>query len=252
MASLSDILSALQNGVVAINNFGIQLKTTLTRISTRFGNYLLLSGGTLTGDLTISKATPILNLNKAASGQHAGAFGYTNILTRWFVSLGNNTAEGGANSGSDFSIYRYTDAGAFIAEALGIARATGNVTVTGDLSWTGAAWTVYTPVITASGGVITTKSATGRYKTMGKTVFVEMIITITTNGTGSGSIIATLPATASAFPFILAGRENNVTGKMLQGLINAGSSTVSVFNYDNTYPAADGYSLIVSGMYEAA
>jgi hypothetical protein len=115
-----------------------------------------------------------------------------------------------------------------------------------------AAWTAYTPVITASVGTITTKSGAGRHKTIGKTVFVEMALTITTNGTGSGNIIATLPSTASAFAFVLAGRENAATGKMLQGIIGVSASSVSVFNYDNTYPAADGYVLIVSGTYEKA
>jgi hypothetical protein len=113
------------------------------------------------------------------------------------------------------------------------------------------AWTAYTPTITAGSGTITTKSATGRYKQIGKTVFIEINITITTNGSGAGSVVATIPITPSAGFFILAGRENAATGKMLQGIIN-GVSTATIFNYDNSYPGADGGSLIMTGVYEAA
>jgi hypothetical protein len=80
------------------------------------------------GDTLIKKATPSLSLGKTASGQHALVYGTLNGANRWAISYGNNTPESTGNVGSDFSIYRYTDAGAFIGESLNINRATGTAT----------------------------------------------------------------------------------------------------------------------------
>jgi hypothetical protein len=115
-----------------------------------------------------------------------------------------------------------------------------------------AAWTTYVPVVSAFGGTITTSSATGRYLKIGKTVIVSMIVTITTNGTGSGFVKATLPFTAGSGQYGLAGRENASTGAMLQGFITAAATTVAIFKYDGTYPGGSGFELTVSGAYESA
>lgn len=114
-------------------------------------------------------------------------------------------------------------------------------------------WTAYTPTITAGSGTLTTVSATGRYLNMGKLTFVQVAITITTNGTAAGSVRATLPNTATAVGWMLTGRENGLTAKLLQGFIGPGSPTlITIVNYDNTYPGASGASIIVSGCYENA
>lgn len=63
----------------------------------------------------------------------------------------------------------------------------------GGTNDTGTAWTTYTPTVTAGSGTFTTVSATGSSKTIGKTVFFHLAIIITTVGTASGQIIATLP-----------------------------------------------------------
>jgi hypothetical protein len=114
-----------------------------------------------------------------------------------------------------------------------------------------AAWSTYTPTIGASSGTITTASGTGRYKQVGKTVHLTLQAIITANGTGSVSLTATLPVPPSAtLVRILAGRENQNTGKMLQGVIVGGA--MQIFNYDNSYPAANGNVIYVTGTYEAA
>src|SRR5690349_7449505 len=82
-----------------------------------------------------------------------------------------------------------------------------------------AAWTTYTPTVTASVGTYTTVAGAGHYVKMGKIVFLQLVITITTNGTAAGQAIVTLPFTASANPNVMAGRENNVSGFELYGLI---------------------------------
>lgn len=113
-------------------------------------------------------------------------------------------------------------------------------------------WTTYTPVITSGTGTITTSSATGRYRRIGKTTEVEMTITITTNGTGATYVSATLPVTAAAAFYMIAGRENGVSGKAVQGLIGISATGVNIYNYDGTYPAVNGSILLMTGSYESA
>jgi hypothetical protein len=89
------------------------------------------SGGTLSGDLTISKASPFLTFNKAASGQNASILFQTNGATRWNIKSDGSIAETGSDAGSDLVITRYSDAGGNLGNALSINRATGVVTATG-------------------------------------------------------------------------------------------------------------------------
>jgi hypothetical protein len=119
---------------------------------------------------------------------------------------------------------------------------------TGD---TGTAWTPYTPTVTAGSGTFTAVSASGRYKQLGKTIFLSLSITVTTNGTAGGNVIVSLPATNKGL-FAGQGRENAVTGNMLQFVATGVASGLGViFTYNNSYPAASGYLLIISCVYEA-
>ena len=119
---------------------------------------------------------------------------------------------------------------------------------TGDA---GTAWTTYTPTVSSQSGTITTASATGRFKTLGKTCHVQVVVTVTTNGTGAGTLNATLPAgNVPAAAAILVGRENALTGNMLQALVNSGDTVMHIGRYDNAYPATNGSIVIVSGIYE--
>ena len=115
----------------------------------------------------------------------------------------------------------------------------------------GTAWGVFTPTVAASSGAFTAASATGRFKQLGKLVFFQMVITITTAGTAAGVLTATLPATANA-AFTFAGRENNVTGSMVQGNVSTASSLLSITRYDNASIIGDGRAIRISGYFEAA
>lgn len=110
----------------------------------------------------------------------------------------------------------------------------------------------YVPVVVAQAGVFTTVSSTGRYKQIGKLIFIQIVVTITTNGTASGWVLAALPFKAAAFRYIIVGRAVAISGKELAGDIVGNSSNVAIFNYDSTYPGASGETLVVSGFYEAA
>ena len=117
------------------------------------------------------------------------------------------------------------------------------------LDFTGP-WVAFTPAIGVQSGALTLASAVGRFLTMGKTVFVNLSITVTTNGTGAGFITASLPLLPRSSG-VLPGRASAVSGKALSGFFSPGS-VVSIFNYDNTYPAASGEVLTLNGVYEAA
>jgi predicted S18 family serine protease len=112
----------------------------------------------------------------------------------------------------------------------------------------------YTALLAPGSGTFTTASATGRYLQIGKFIFVQLTITITTNGTGATNVAATLPfmsASDTGSHHVIPGKAVGLSGKMVQGFIFANSSAVIIHNYDNTYPGASGEVLVVSGWYES-
>lgn len=113
----------------------------------------------------------------------------------------------------------------------------------------GASLIPYTPTLTASIGTFTTASAIGQYYRVGNLIFVRSTITITAVGTGQFPVITLpFPFNTASGVFVLNGREEALTGKMLQAKAS-GTNQVTVFNYDNTNPAASGAQCFVSGVY---
>jgi hypothetical protein len=114
----------------------------------------------------------------------------------------------------------------------------------------------WTPSVTSSSGSITTVgTVTGKYTKTGNVVTLFARITITTNGTGSGSIVvAGLPysPSTSVSAYSGYGRERSVSGKQLQVDFTSAGSSFEVYNYDNTYPASNGATLIFTVLYIAA
>ncbi len=108
-------------------------------------------------------------------------------------------------------------------------------------------WLSYATTVTTTSGAITTLGAvTFQYILSGGVCTFTVGITITTNGTGAGSINSTLPKTASGYATVY-GKELLI-GKALTG-VSFGSNFVSVTNYDASYPGGDGHVLVVSGSY---
>ena len=95
-----------------------------------------VTGGTLTGNVTIAKSQPRLIFNKQAAGETNQFSGWTANVVRWTVNLGDSTAESGSNAGSDFSIQRFTDAGGAIDYPLTINRSSGLITLLGNVNLT--------------------------------------------------------------------------------------------------------------------
>ena len=114
-----------------------------------------------------------------------------------------------------------------------------------------SAWKSYMPTVSANTGTITSYTSTATFKQMGKTIFVQIQVTITNAGTAGGNINVSLPVPAPASPVqVISGREGAVTGKSLEGII-AGNNCAVVY-YDNTFPGATGSQLNLGGTYQAA
>lgn len=142
------------------------------------------SGDTMTGDLTIqrtgaaanlridsSNSSAVLLLDKGASGSTNAINAYTNNSVRWQVNHGDGAAESGANAGSNYSINRYADNGAFLATAFSIIRSTGAIALNGPTSVTGGISATLGVTagsgITASAGNITASNGSIRSVTNG-------------------------------------------------------------------------------------
>jgi hypothetical protein len=123
------------------------------------------------------------------------------------------------------------------------------------LLWNNAAWTTYTPTVTAASGSFTTVSATGRYTRVGKLCVVQFTVTITTNGTAAGQVVVSAPFAASASGGNHMGviRESNATGYLgYATIISAGGQVFYCGFYDNAYPGGNGRLISGTISYEVA
>ena len=96
---------------------------------------LPLAGGTLTGALTVTNTATITSAAGAATlvlqspaGQNIGVNANRAGLGRWALRLGNATAEGGSNAGSDVQLDAFSDAGVYLNSPIIIKRASGVAT----------------------------------------------------------------------------------------------------------------------------
>lgn len=194
---------------------------------------------------------------------------------KWYNSLGAigwkifaNTSSGvgqiilgdnGTSGSGKFDLYLGASGDHPLSISGGTITANNNINITGSnaLLLNGVstidnlAWTTFTPTLSCITGTLTSGSAGGRYKTIGKTVFFTMIITETTLGT-CNIIQATLPITKNSSAAMSAtGRETGTTGKMVQAFADAGSSTLFVQDTAGTAIGGNGYQFKISGTYEA-
>ena len=97
----------------------------------------------------------------------------------------------------------------------------------------------WTPVVTSTGGALSSvTSLSGTYTKTRDMVRVEYQFTIANAGTGSGNlVIAGLPYQARTQQFQLVLTNSNKTGQLVTGV---GSTQLSLFNSDGTFPGATG------------
>jgi hypothetical protein len=78
---------------------------------------------------TFSTGSANVAINKLGSGNNSNVDGYSNGILRWQMILGNSTAESGSNTGSDFAIQAFNDAGVSSGIPITIARSNLYMTV---------------------------------------------------------------------------------------------------------------------------
>ena len=114
-----------------------------TDLQTALNGKLNITGGTLTGDLVISKANAIFQLNSTSgdsslyvdttAAQSAKIYFRTGTSKRWSVGK-NNVSESGANAGSNLVVQSYDDSGVLLDTPVSIARSTGDISLSSSVS----------------------------------------------------------------------------------------------------------------------
>lgn len=119
--------------------------------------------------------------------------------------------------------------------------------VNGGWGDAGTAWSTYTPTLSCGSGTFTSASAAGRSKTVGKTTFVNIVVTITTNGTCGAFTGVTLPNTTVG-PIYLGGRSSS--GNTVGGQTSGATTTIQYAGATGGYIGGDGTTTVLSGVYE--
>ncbi|HEV2159568.1 hypothetical protein [Bradyrhizobium sp.] len=223
-----------------------------------------------TRDWDISEKYPVI-INSAGAGTTGGnRFNTTNamLLGGKFQSLTNNDntlwsngtefAVACTNNGTNTTIIN--SIGGLCIAVEQAASILGNKTINTDnsvvLKIAGVdvttAWSTYTPTLTATSGAYTTATATGRYKQIGKTIHLQIDITLTAINTATGAIIATLPVNSRASQFVGHAIEYNSTNVDGSAVILGGTDAtkLQIRKYDGTSFLVNGNKIVVTMAYE--
>lgn len=101
-------------------------------------------------------------------------------------------------------------------------------------------WRPFGLTVTSSSGTITSYTASGKFKVVGDTVHVQIVVELTDNGTGAGQLRATLPFGIPINRFVGVGRELATTGNALTATIAPSASYAEITTYNNAYPGGTG------------
>jgi hypothetical protein len=91
------------------------------------------AGDTMTGDLTLLKNTPAINIAAPVVTDQISIYGTKAGSKRWGILLGDGSPETGGNTGSAFSLWRYDDNGNLITSLMTINRDNGQVFINSGL-----------------------------------------------------------------------------------------------------------------------
>jgi hypothetical protein len=165
--------------------------------------------------------------------------------TNGTLNLVNPTAKGGLVSASA------ANTPAVLSVGTDYAFLQADSTQSTGLNWENAAWISYTPTVTSPSGTFTTTSATGYYKRLGKICQVKAAVVITSVGSGT-AVRFSLPFTSKTGQDRSTGavREVAVTGLVGVSVIDAGSTTATLFRYDNNSYVGNNHSFVTSLTYE--
>jgi hypothetical protein len=122
------------------------------------------------------------------------------------------------------------------------------------LAWNSGDWTDFTTVVSAGTGSITSYAENAKYIRIGKVCIFRFEVIITNAGTGGSFLSISLPFTVknNAGTPVGAGREDALTGKMLQIQSIINSTSARIYNYDNSTVIATNAQCIGLLVYEVA
>lgn len=253
-APYSTITSPVSGGVPYFNS-----TTTMASSALLTANAIVLGGGAATAPATLG------SLGTTTTVLHGNASGAPSFASVTGSDMTNNTVgnaqirQGVADSVigvSGNATANVADIQATVSGSLLRLNSTtlgfGAVDITNPNTAT-ANFTTWSPTIGSTVGTITTSSVSeARYIQIGKLVYYELRIVITTNGTGAGAVTFSLPVTSNGDTGNIGTGFNPVTGASVVARVGAVDSThASILRYDGSYPAGDGSVLLVNGMMEA-
>lgn len=109
---------------------------------------------------------------------------------------------------------------------------------------------VWTPVITAAAGAITSYSiGTATYTRVGRLVTASTRFTITNAGTGAGALVITLPFTSGASNHAGSALESSLTGDGGRTWVSNASNSMFVAKYNNTSFCVTNYVITATTTY---
>lgn len=230
--------AASASGTALDNISGLSGTGFLTRTGAGAYAFQSTTNGITLGNLAQQSANTVV-------GNSVGATG--NVVAIAMPNCSTSVSALTWTSGTGFTC----NAGLITASTVSSTYATTAAMTTAIAAVTPTVVTSYTPVVTASAGTFTTTSASGRYYVIGKLVYFEAAVTITTVGTASGNVLVTLPfaTNTSGGATTFAGAETVVTGKMVKGLVSANSTALVLSYYDNTSTIAAGAVIVISGTF---
>jgi hypothetical protein len=118
--------------VTLLGNLAVNKTQGTISVNDPGGAYAQLGAYPGGGTLSVYGSNSQITLANAGSGHVNAIVGYSGTTyQRWSIAMGNATPEsgGGSNTGSDFSIARFSDTGVQLGTPFFINRATGNVTI---------------------------------------------------------------------------------------------------------------------------
>lgn len=131
-----------------------------------------------------------------------------------------------------------------------------NAPISAPAGFPRGAWTAYTPTITAGAGTFTSVAGAGRYLRVGKTLWISIRITVTTQGSAASFIICPLPAGMTAansgVGYYLSGVESAASGLGMDGSVAPNSTQINITTTSGTFRGSSGDVLNVTGVIELA
>jgi hypothetical protein len=107
---------------------------TQSYVDTQDNLRVLKAGDTMTGNLTISKTGPAFILAQLDANSGSIIQNTVGGNVRWKMFFGDGSPEGGGNAGTNWLLQSFSDAGALLATAISINRATTAISLAGNLT----------------------------------------------------------------------------------------------------------------------